>query len=170
MDPRSYSLPPIISVVGDSGSGKTSLIEKTVEELTARGYRIGVVKHHVHGGFDVDKPGKDTWRIAQAGASAVALVAPNKMFVVQNTANELSLSEVVHMMTDIDLVFTEGFRREAHAKIMVVGNEIDGAIPTVSDEIVAVVTDGKADLGAESIDSKDYTTLCNVIEKRFLRN
>ena len=167
MDLRSDNLPPIISVVGDSGSGKTTIIEKTVQELTDRGYRVGVVKHHVHGGFDVDKPGKDTWRMAQAGAGAVALVSPNKMFVVKNTTDEMSLLEVAQMMADVDLIITEGFRSEIHAKILVVGSELD-ELPPVSEEVVAVVTDSNEDFGIDSIKLNEFAALCDLIERRFL--
>lgn len=169
MATRVNNSPPIVCFVGNTGSGKTSIIEKTVQVLTERGYRIGVVKHHVHGGFEVDKPGKDTWRIARAGARAVALVSPNKMFVVQETKAEITLSEVAGMMADIDLILTEGFRSEAYAKILVVGNEVDSELPSVTEDVVTVVSDSTVEFGIDSIKPNDHATLCNLIEKRFLR-
>jgi len=64
---------PVISVVGKSNSGKTTYLEKLIRELKNRDYKIAIIKHDVHG-FDMDKPGKDTWRHAQAGADIVCLV------------------------------------------------------------------------------------------------
>jgi predicted GTPase len=69
---------PVISVVGRSGVGKTTALVPVIAEIKRRGYRLGVVKHHVHD-FEIDQPGKDSWRHAQAGADAVALSAPSKM-------------------------------------------------------------------------------------------
>jgi len=56
---------PILSIIGKSGSGKTTLIENLVRGMKTRGYRIGTIKHHAHLGFEIDHPGKDTWRHAQ---------------------------------------------------------------------------------------------------------
>jgi molybdopterin-guanine dinucleotide biosynthesis protein B len=60
--------PPVVSVVGHSGSGKTTLLEKLISGLKDRGYSVGTIKHDVHG-FEMDRPGKDSWRHKKAGAS-----------------------------------------------------------------------------------------------------
>lgn len=61
--------PPIVSIVGTSGVGKTTILEKLIPELTRRGLRVGTVKHHAHGEFEMDRPGKDSWRHKKAGAA-----------------------------------------------------------------------------------------------------
>ena len=68
-------MPPVVSFVGKPDSGKTTLLEKLIPELNRRGYRVGTIKHHVHQ-FEMDKPGKDTFRHKQAGARVVALSSP----------------------------------------------------------------------------------------------
>lgn len=70
---------PIICVVGRSKSGKTTLLEKLIPELKRRGYRVATIKHHSHPGFEIDVPGKDTWRHAQAGSDHVIISAPDKV-------------------------------------------------------------------------------------------
>ena len=84
---------PILSIVGRSNSGKTTLLEKLIRELTQRGCRIGTIKHHFHGPVEVDVPGKDSWRHKRAGARVVALSAPETLFVVRDTAGESGLEQ-----------------------------------------------------------------------------
>jgi len=69
---------PVVSIVGKSNSGKTTLLEKLIPELKRRGYRVATVKHDTHG-FEIDRPGKDTWRLAQAGADAVVISSGDKL-------------------------------------------------------------------------------------------
>ncbi len=76
-------MPPIISVVGKSESGKTTLIEKLIPELKNRGYRIGTIKH-AHHNFDMDKEGKDSWRHKAAGSETVVIVSPGKISIVKD--------------------------------------------------------------------------------------
>ena len=81
---------PILSVVGRSNSGKTTLLEKLIRELARRGRHVGTIKHHFHGPVTVDVPGKDSWRHREAGARAVALVSPETFFVVRDTPGGFS--------------------------------------------------------------------------------
>lgn len=108
----------VVQVVGTSGSGKTTLIECLIPHLRARGVRVGSVKH-AHHGFEMDRPGKDSWRHAQAGAEAVAVVSPTQTAWILQTPEELDLSEVVDAIGHYaDLVLAEGFKREAsHPRI-----------------------------------------------------
>lgn len=70
--------PPSVSVVGKSGSGKTTLLEGLIRELKRRGYRVGTVKHDAHS-FEIDRPGKDTWRHARAGSDHVVISSPQRL-------------------------------------------------------------------------------------------
>ena len=85
------SIPPILSVVGFSDSGKTTYLEKLIPALKKRGIRLAVVKHHVHSEFDIDIPGKDSWRLAQAGADVTVIASPIKIAVMEKWDNEESL-------------------------------------------------------------------------------
>lgn len=131
---------PIISVVGRSNSGKTTYLEKLIAELKSQGIRVAVIKHH-HDDFDIDKPGKDTWRHAQAGAETVCLVSPHKMAMIRKTDQELPLDQVAGFIENVDIIFTEGYKQESKPKIEIYrqasGNEPLGVKP----ELLAVVSD-----------------------------
>ncbi|UCF95758.1 MAG: molybdopterin-guanine dinucleotide biosynthesis protein B, partial [Desulfobacterales bacterium] len=80
---RRKAVPPIVSTVGYSGSGKTTLLEKLIAELKQRGFRVGTIKHDVHG-FEMDRPGKDSWRHKQAGASVTVISSPYQIGMVKD--------------------------------------------------------------------------------------
>jgi molybdopterin-guanine dinucleotide biosynthesis protein MobB len=109
----------VVQVVGDSNSGKTTLIERLIPRLRVRGLRVGTVKH-AHHGFDMDYRGKDSWRHAQAGADAVAVVSPRGAAWLIQTEEELSTKRVLEPLADcVDLILVEGFTREAYASKIV---------------------------------------------------
>jgi molybdopterin-guanine dinucleotide biosynthesis protein B len=85
-------MPPIVSIVGKSNAGKTTLLERLVPELKARGYRIGTIKHvHV---FEIDHEGKDSWRHKQAGTHTVAISSPKKVALVKDIETEETLNSI----------------------------------------------------------------------------
>ncbi len=102
---------PMVSIVARSGTGKTSFLEKLIPVLTDRGHRIGVVKH-AHHTIDIDKPGKDSYRLCEAGASEVIINAPNQMALIRKQENELPLKEVLQYIRDVDLILIEGYKEE----------------------------------------------------------
>jgi molybdopterin-guanine dinucleotide biosynthesis protein B len=105
---------PIISVVGKSKSGKTTLIEKLIPELKKRGYRVGTVKHASHD-FDMDKKGKDSWRHKAAGADTV-IVASRERIVMIKDENFVQLESIEKYFDDVDLVITEGLKGSKRKK------------------------------------------------------
>jgi molybdopterin-guanine dinucleotide biosynthesis protein B len=112
--------PAIVGIVGRSGSGKTTLIERLMPELTGRGLRVATVKRTA--GFDIDTPGKDSWRHSRAGADAYAVASASQLaFVASLGARpEPKLRDIVaRFFADIDLVLCEGYRREAPEAIEV---------------------------------------------------
>jgi molybdopterin-guanine dinucleotide biosynthesis protein B len=115
-------------VAASSNSGKTTLIEKIVAILTSRGMRVAVVKH-ASDGFDLDKPGKDSWRFQHAGANPVVLVGPGKIAMMKNIEREPSPAELVRMAGDVDILIHEGFKRNAENKIEVFRYGISGPRP-----------------------------------------
>ena len=134
---------PILSVVGRSNSGKTTLLEKLIRELVARGRRVGTIKHHYHGPVTVDVPGKDSWRHKHAGARAVALTSSETFFAVCDAPGDLSLETIVHRaLGEVDLVLTEGFKTGPMPKIEV-SRQAQG-LPLLcgsEDHLVAVAAD-----------------------------
>ena len=112
-------MPPIVSLIGKPDSGKTTLLEQLIPELRRQGYRVGTIKHHVHS-FEMDTPGKDTWRHKQAGARVVALSSPTGMGIIRDTDGDPDVEELVHRyFGDVDLVITEGYKRLGFPKIEV---------------------------------------------------
>ena len=110
--PRAPGEPAVLGIVGRPNNGKTTLIEKLIPELTARGLRVGAVKRVAK--FDIDVPGKDSWRHAQAGPEAYAVGSPGKVAFVARRQEEATLEEIVaRFFGGFDVVVCEGYRREA---------------------------------------------------------
>ena len=111
--------PALAAVVGKSDSGKTTLLEKLIPELCALGLRVGAVKHDAHR-FDIDVPGKDSWRLGQAGAEAYVVHSPAKLALVTSLAHEASLVDIVlRYFTGFDIVVVEGHKLQSPNKIEV---------------------------------------------------
>lgn len=108
----------LIGVVGWKNSGKTGLVERLVAEFTARGVSVSTVKH-AHHLFDVDRPGKDSYRHRAAGATEVALVSGTRWALMHELRGraEPGLDEIVAKLSPVDLVLAEGFKSGRHAKI-----------------------------------------------------
>jgi len=114
---RTSVMPPVVSLIGKANSGKTTLLEKLLPALNAHGLRVGTIKHHVHA-FDMDRPGKDTWRHKQAGATVVALSSPTGLGLIRDTDHDLPLTEVVsRYFAEVDLVITEGYKSGPAPKV-----------------------------------------------------
>ena len=159
---------PIVSIVGRTDSGKTTVIEKLLPELVRRGYRVGTIKHHAHRDFEIDIPGKDTWRHKRAGAGTVAMIASGRMFVVRDTPSEISLDQALAMMGDMDLAITEGFRWAKTPKIEVVRAARDSTMLCSYDECLAVVTDLPMEAPIPILDLEDVAGLADVLERHLL--
>ena len=162
---------PILSVVGRSKSGKTTLLEKLIRELAARGRRVGTIKHHYHGPVTVDVPGKDSWRHRQAGAHAVALVSPDTVFVVRDTPAAISLESLTHLaFCGVDLVLTEGFKSGPTPKIEV--NRRVQQAPLLcgpADHLAAVVSDWDTGASVPHFGLEAVPPLADFIERNYLQ-
>jgi molybdopterin-guanine dinucleotide biosynthesis protein MobB len=110
---------PIVSIVGRSKSGKTTLIERLIPEFIKRGYRVATIKHHGKD-FQIDHEGKDSWRHKEAGAHKVAISSPQKVALIEDCSQELSLAELAaRFIRGADIIIAEGFKRDRHPKIEV---------------------------------------------------
>ena len=116
---------PVVSFIGRSNSGKTTLLEKVVKELKIRGYRVGAVKHSHHN-FAIDHPGKDSWRLAQAGSDIVAVSSSNKVAFIEHVESEVDLSQLSTFFEGkVDIVLAEGYKKGNAAKILVLSTGQD---------------------------------------------
>ncbi len=139
---------PVVSFVGRSGTGKTTFLEKLLPRLVERGLRVLVIKHDVHR-FDVDKPGKDSWRLTQAGAWRVLLTNREKMALMGATDGDVPLLTLVERYAGgADLVITEGFRQSSVPKFVVLRADAPEHLDPHDAElsnVVAVVSDHPVD-------------------------
>jgi molybdopterin-guanine dinucleotide biosynthesis adapter protein len=108
----------VFGLAGWSGSGKTTLVARLLPELTRRGIAVSTVKH-AHHSFDLDQPGKDSWRHREGGASEVMIASERRWALIHEHrgAPEPPLEELVRQMTPVDLLLVEGFKRGTHAKL-----------------------------------------------------
>ncbi|MFP6770885.1 MAG: molybdopterin-guanine dinucleotide biosynthesis protein B [Alphaproteobacteria bacterium] len=110
----------VLGLTGWSGAGKTTLVTKLIPALTARGLRVSTIKH-AHHSFDVDKPGKDSHRHREAGATEVLISSAARWALMHENRDddEPGLEALLAHMTAVDLVLVEGFKSEGHDKIEV---------------------------------------------------
>ncbi len=163
-------MPPVIAFIGKPDSGKTTLLEKLIPELRRRGYRVGTIKHHVHT-FEMDKPGKDTWRHKQAGASTVALSSPTGLGIIRDVDGDLTIEELVgRYYGDIDLVLTEGYKRLGLPKIEVFRQALHAEpLPDRDDTWVAMVSDSSCPTDLPCFALDDVVGLADFLEERFIK-
>ena len=133
----------VFGIAGYSGSGKTTLLEKLIPCFTARGLKVSVIKH-AHHGFDIDRPGKDSYRHREAGAAEVLLSCHDRWALMheRRSEGEISLEELLGRLAPCDLVLIEGFKQEPVPKLEVYRPE-NGKPPLFPErqDIVAVATD-----------------------------
>lgn len=156
-------MPPLYSIVGRSGAGKTTYLEKLLPALKRRGLRVAVIKHDA-GGFEVDHPGKDTWRHAAAGADVVAISGPGRHAIIDRHAGETPLDALVGRLGDVDLVLTEGFKRDGRNRIELI-RAAHGSGPVMrTEELIGVVSDCEAHPGLPRFPLDDAEPLADFIE------
>jgi molybdopterin-guanine dinucleotide biosynthesis protein B len=160
---------PIVSIVGKSDSGKTTLIEKLLPELTRRGYRIATVKHDVHG-FEVDREGKDSWRHKQAGAHTVVIASPRKAALIRDVEKDWTLEEIrERLIQDVDLILSEGYKKDVQPKIEIFRKEKhQELLCTKEDRLVAIVSNQTFEVGVPCFGLEDMKGLGDFIEQAFL--
>lgn len=155
---------PVISFVGKSDSGKTTLLEKVIKELKNRGIRIAIIKHDAHQ-FEIDHPGKDTWRHGQAGADIVAISSPGKVAVIEKRETELTLDEMIARISNVDIILTEGYKRENKPKIEVFRSVVHQEMLCQPEELIAIASDVSWDMGVPCYHIDDAPGVASEIEK-----
>lgn len=158
----------IVAVIGKKGNGKTHLIEHLIPVLKSRGYRVGTIKHDVHGlkPEDVDHKGKDTYRHQVAGAERVVLAGPNKLSLTRELTGEMSVNEIGKgFLCGLDIVLAEGFKHTKLPKIEVLRSEVSGEpLSTKEDNLIALVSDKELNLGVPTFGLDDYEGLADLLE------
>jgi molybdopterin-guanine dinucleotide biosynthesis protein B len=154
----------VYGVIGWKNSGKTSLMERLVAEITGRGYSVSTVKH-VHHSVDLDHPGKDTFRHRQAGAREVVLASADRFaLMVEHRGPEPELTTVLARLAPVDLVLVEGYKRDAHPKVEVWREETGHPLIQPHDPLVrAVATDAGLKLKLPVLDLNDTGAVADFI-------
>lgn len=158
---------PVVSIVGSSNVGKTTFLVELVRELKRRGYRVGTIKHYRHR-FEIDQPGKDSWRHFQAGSDVSVISSPHKMALIQRLDAELELDRIVAKMESVDIVLTEGYKGADTPKIEVFRQEQASRLVCGADDLVALVTDRRFDLSVPQYDLGDVLGVADLLEARYI--
>lgn len=159
----------VIGFAGFSGSGKTTLLEKVIPLLTARGLRIAVIKH-AHHKFDIDKPGKDSFRHREAGAGEVLVVSGYRWALMHELLNESepSLQDLCSRLSPCDLVLVEGYKFSDIPKFEVHRRETGHPHLYPEDKnIIALVTDTRSEISLPQLDVNEPQQVANFILKYF---
>ena len=161
-------MPPIVSVVGKSKSGKTTLIEKLIQELKSRGYRVATIKH-IPQGVSFDEPGKDSWRHLQAGSEATSFSSPDKIVLIKPVAQAPTLDEIACLLgEDYDIILTEGFKRGNAPKIEVHRKEAGPPFKDIK-KLIAIVTEETLETKTRQFSPEDIKGLADLLEKGFIK-
>ncbi|PIE61886.1 MAG: molybdopterin-guanine dinucleotide biosynthesis protein B [Desulfobacterales bacterium] len=160
--------PPILLIVGRSNSGKTTLTEKLIRELTSRGVSIGSVKH-THEKFEFDKKGKDSWRHKQAGASASLVVTDSRVALVRDDERS-EIEKIKTYLKGVDLILAEGFKTLALPKIEIfrTNSPHDKPICLEDTNLKAFVTDSDFRPDVPIFGLEDINEIANLIQTAFL--
>lgn len=162
--------PCVVSFVAKSGTGKTTLLEKVIRELKGRGYRVGAIKHDAHR-FDIDHPGKDSWRLTEAGADTMLISSPEKLAMVKKHDASPPLEELIgRYFGDVDVVLTEGFKKSGLPKIEVHRRERSATLLCRGEEndptLIAVASNEPLDLDVPVLDLDDPAAVADFVERR----
>ncbi len=158
---------PVVSIVGQgSNSGKTTVLEKLIKEGKKRNWRIAVIKHDAHG-FELDQPGKDSWRHAQAGADIVVLSSPQKRAWIEKVDEDTPLEDLIAKISGVDLIMTEGYKRGKQPKIEVFRSEVHDQLFCPQEELIAIVSDRTFDNGIPQFSLEDAAGICDFLAERY---
>ena len=161
----------VIGLAGWSGSGKTTLMTKVIPLLARRGLKVATIKH-AHHGFDLDRPGKDSWLHREAGASEVLVASSRRWALIHELRDEpeLPLAELLSKLAPADLVIVEGFKRHAYPKLEVYRASLGKpALHPDDDCIVAIATDApRAQAPLPVVQLDDIEGIANVLQAEAL--
>ncbi|WP_019953539.1 molybdopterin-guanine dinucleotide biosynthesis protein B [Yoonia vestfoldensis] len=155
----------VYGIVGYKNAGKTGLMERLVSDITARGFSVSTLKH-AHHTFDVDQPGKDSFRHRQAGASQVLLASGDRWALMTELrgADEPPLADLLRLLSPVDLVLVEGYKRDAHPKVEAFRAATGNPLIAPDDPTVrAVASDTPLTLDRPAFDLNDTRAIADFI-------
>ena len=158
---------PAVAVVGRHNSGKTTLVVKLIAELVARGNDVGSVKHHHKESFEIDIPGKDSYRHREAGASETVIACPGQVARIKSIPEELECAEIVRTMPGHDIVLVEGYRKSGlpTIEIMRSGNAADAKVAAAFAEGARAGASLGIDFTQESRGERAFAVEADLVQK-----
>ena len=160
---------PILSIVGKSESGKTTLLESLIAELKRRKYKVAVIKHTTTEEIELDKEGKDTWRFSQIGTDVVAIISSHQLAVMRKVKHDVTPQELSRFIAwDHDLILTEGFKQSSTVKIEVHRKEQGEGLLSPPKQLLAVVTDEPLDVDVPQFPVGETQGLADLVERKLL--
>ena len=162
--------PPVLCFVGRKNSGKTTLMEKVIAGLTADGHRVAAVKHDAHR-FEIDHPGKDSYRFQAAGAHIAVIASREKSAAVLHHREEIPLESILSRFVEGgDIILAEGYKASRFPKIEVHRKATgDPLIDPPPPGLIAVATDERVDTAVPQLDIHDSERLVELIQEKYLR-
>lgn len=161
-----------VSFVAKSGTGKTTLLEKVISKLKENGWRVGVIKHDAHH-FEIDHPGKDSYRLTAAGADTMLISSPEKLAMIKRHKASPPICELIsNYFGDMDIVLTEGFKMSDLPKIEVNRKERSSELlcrgESYDPTLIAVASDQLLTVDVPMLDLNDPDLVARFIEETFL--
>jgi molybdopterin-guanine dinucleotide biosynthesis protein B len=154
--------PPVICIIGKSKSMKLMIMQELISELKAQGLRVGALKYHKHGDFEIDIEGKDTWKYAKAGADTVAISSSIKFAVIKKESCEPDIDEIIEKhFADCNIVLADGFTLSDKPRIIIIESKEDIEVFKRGCEVVAVIE--------KNVGRDDILGLADMVA-RFLRS
>lgn len=164
---KKYKAPVISIVATKSGAGKTTLVEGIIKILKSRGYSVGALKYDAHK-FEVDKEGKDSYRFAKAGADSVIVSSSEKLAMIKVLKEEQTIEETIKLFGDLDIIITEGFKKNKFPKIEVHRKGIDSNLLCKNPDydihsFIAVASDEAIDVEIPILDLNNVASIVDFI-------
>lgn len=159
---------PIVSIVGRSKTGKTTVVAKLISILKDRGIRVATIKHHPDD-FEIDREGKDTDRHKKAGAVLTMIASPRKIAMVKDVDQEMTVEQLVnHYIDHVDLIITEGYKREHFPKIEVYSARPEPPAALDDPDLLALMSDTPIDAPVPVLKRDDVERAADIIVKAVL--
>ena len=159
--------PPLVIIAGRSESGKTTLLERLISEFKKRGLRVGTIKHH-HGDFDIDHPGKDSWRHKKAGAEKTVISSPTRIGLVMDVDHDYRPDELIPFLSEMDIILVEGYKKENLPKVEIFRPELHDSPLFLEDPgLIAIMTNSTLATGVPTLGLDDVTGLADLLVRYF---